>query len=109
MPGWIEQHPDVGLRLMPRLLRSQLHRVSGSRGQVAHLEVQVHHHLLRLAGRGPDRRYVVGAALKGKVRHPLGRRNGRTGGVFLHQLPVQKLGVNRAKPPASGASSTTPQ
>jgi hypothetical protein len=40
MPGWIEQYPDVGLRLMPRLLRSQLHRVSGSRGQVAHLEVR---------------------------------------------------------------------
>ncbi len=46
MPDWVEEHPDVLLRLVASHGRSEGERVGDRRIQIANLEVEVHHRTL---------------------------------------------------------------
>ena len=52
----VEHDPDVVLRLELGLLRALCKRIGHRESEVAHLEVEMQHHLLRAVGRGPHRR-----------------------------------------------------
>lgn len=48
MPGWIEEHSNIFLRLMPGQSRSQADRLDDCRIEIADLKVEVHHRTLVL-------------------------------------------------------------
>jgi len=67
MPGWIQQNPDVVLRLELGDPGAQGHGVGDGRVEIRHLDVEVHHRALLARCGGPDWRHVVFGELKDHV------------------------------------------
>lgn len=87
--GWVEEHPDILLRLVFSQRRSEGERLSSRRVEVAHLEVEVHHRTL-FPGRGrPGRGLVVGCLLEHDVDGPLGRSEDGRSRFFMTDGPIE--------------------
>lgn len=67
MPGWVEEHSDVLLRLVTSHGSSEGERSGDRRIQTADLEVEVHHRTLFPVRGRPDRSLVVGCLLEHDV------------------------------------------
>ena len=61
MAGRVEHDPDVVLGLEVGLLRAEREALGDREREVAHLEIEMQHHLLRAFGRRPHRPHVVSA------------------------------------------------
>lgn len=94
MPGRVEQHADVVLRLEIRLRRTEFHRVRDGSREIAHLEVEVKLHLLSAVRGRPDRAHVPGLALKRNVGNAFGAQDG---GALLAGIrterPAEQVGI----------------
>ena len=72
MPGWVEKHSDVLLRLGCRHCGAQGERFSDRRIEVPNLEVEVHHRPLGAVNGRPYRDLVIGRLLEHDVDRSLG-------------------------------------
>ena len=87
MTGRVDEHPDVGLRLVLGDAGAEGDGVRGRLLEVVDQEVEVQHHLLVTGSARPPRRHV---------RRLAGERQGRAtrGGLQCH--PVRLVGADRS-------------
>ena len=83
--------PDVVLGLEVGLLRAERERIGDREREVAHLEIEMQHHLLRAFGRRPHRPHVVVGALEREVGDPVGRHDRAAVVGFVLDRPTQEL------------------
>jgi hypothetical protein len=91
--GWVEEHPDVLLRLSRSQRGAQSDRVGNRRVELTHLEVEVHHRPLLPVEGWPHGGLVAVRLLKDEVDRSLrGCEYGRSW-FLVTDGPTEQLGI----------------
>ena len=93
MPGWVEQHSYVLLRLVLCDSCPERHCLGDSRVKVINLKVEMHHRTLLSRQRGPYGGFVVRCLLEDHVHGPFRRREDRGPLFLVGNPPAEQLRV----------------